>query len=158
MQKGDSNLQHKIDVAITAGSLLTLGILVTGAFSTESKDIIKHRARGQSELSGYNLMSKEAAHLNHSKDIHRRYDDPKNALYVTTFEHYVHHAMHQGKAGEIGLTENNNNFAVRDTLKRVYNWYAERGLELTPQMFENEYEIAYTRWNSFYSSLRYREG
>lgn len=84
------------------------------AFSPRSREEIKNRAGGKSELSGLSPQDghiMHAAHLNHDKN-RPDYDDPRNGMYLTVTEHYEQHVNAIGRAREIGLSEKANQWAV----------------------------------------------
>lgn len=88
------------------------------AFSMSTKRIIKHRARMAnperrlvSEVSGTNTYKMHAAHYNHRKD--ENYDNPDNGVLLTLPEHFYHHLSYRGKAELMGLTEEQNENAIK---------------------------------------------
>lgn len=72
------------------GATIALVELGTGAFSWATRQIIKQRAGGVSELSGTNGVPMHCSHIDHRRDI-PNYDDPENGLYVTIYEHLEQH-------------------------------------------------------------------
>jgi hypothetical protein len=97
------------------GRLLAVGILF--AFSKKTRDIIKKRANGRSELSGIKGTLMHAMHLDHTRD--EDYDDPDNGLYVTASEHLNFHKKHIGRASKIGLTESGNKWGISMLLEAL---------------------------------------
>lgn len=84
------------------------------AFSRRSREEIRTRAGGVSEWSGdgvHNGHTMHCAHLNHDR-TRPDYDNPQNGVYLTVTEHYEQHKGAIGRARELGLTEEGNNWAV----------------------------------------------
>lgn len=106
-------LQHSPEIA-------SLGLLVIGlAFSKKTRDEIKKRAGGVSEISGTNGTLMHAMHLNHTKD--ETYDSPERGLFVTILEHLNFHRQHIGDADSIGLTEDQNNWSISMLIRNITN-------------------------------------
>lgn len=98
---------------LVAGGIASLALTLS-AFSPSSREVIKNRAGGKSELSGLGTEDghiMHAAHLNHDK-TNPNYDDPRNGVYLTVTEHYQQHLDARGKAREIGLNEHANEWAI----------------------------------------------
>lgn len=88
--------------------------LSLGAFSLKSREEIKERAGGKSELSGLSPDDghfMHCAHLNHDRR-NPNYDDPRNGKYLTVTEHYEQHLDARGRARDIGLSEQGNDWAI----------------------------------------------
>lgn len=85
-------------------------------FSYYEREAIRERAGYASELSGRNDMPCEVSHRIHGVD------EIDKALNVLCSEHYAYHAMAQGRAHTIGLTEFQNNWAMDQILQRLNDW------------------------------------
>lgn len=104
-----------------------IGLVGIGmAFVPRVRAEVKRRANNRSELSGSNEEPLEVAHLNHARD--EDYQDPGNALLVTTTEHLAHHLIHRNRAEAIGLTEEGNEWAIGKLFERVFNFHRQRGI------------------------------
>jgi hypothetical protein len=133
---------------LLAGSLIGLATLTTSAFSINSKQKIWDRANSHSELSGENTVRMECNHMTHDK-ASPLYDDPRNGMLVTIAEHYSFHLMFRGRAGEIGLSENHNEYAIRECRYRLEQDGKDKGYFFQiPEIVE----LATQRWNYFLNS------
>jgi hypothetical protein len=83
-------------------------------FSGRSRDKAIARSGNRSEISGVEPgfgETLEVMHIDHTKDD--TYDHPSRSLVVTVLEHLIYHRTHRGRAGEIGLTEAENDGSIR---------------------------------------------
>ena len=92
------------------------------AFSKPARDEIFKRDGGKSVLSGSNVNI-EAAHIDHDK-TKAKYDSPSNGRLLTAVEHLIDHKT---RAGRNGLSENHNNWAIRQIQKKLFNKYHKDG-------------------------------
>jgi hypothetical protein len=90
------------------------------AFSKRSRDIIRRRAGGRSELSGRVDTEMHCSHINHNHN-RRDYDSPDNGLYLTVPEHLAYHLLAVCDARSIGLSESENSFAVNTLALHVHD-------------------------------------
>lgn len=104
-------------------------------FSKESRDRIVARAGGASELSGMQVDTMHAMHVDHTKD--EEYDNPGRGMLVTPMEHLAYHFLHKGRAHLIGLTEQDNELGLRVMSGSPSNTRLE------------EYNRAVTKWNQW---------
>lgn len=110
------------EVIKTSVDLSPLAIPILLAFSKKSAMAIGQRAGWKSEISGKSFWLGwvlHMAHLDHTKD--ETYDDPSRGICVTVEEHLQMHEEAQGHAEEIGLTEDQNTWAIR-MLKKTTIW------------------------------------
>jgi hypothetical protein len=87
------------------------------AFTTNTKQQIHDRAASQSELSGCNETPTpdnplECAHLDHDKSL-PEYNWPDMGVLCTDVEHYTYHLLFRLNPEEIGLTRNQNDWAIK---------------------------------------------
>lgn len=91
---------------------------------------IGQRAHWMSEVSGQSFFDGyvlHMAHLNHDK-TNPLYNDPSMGICVTVAEHLIQHQGAVGHAQDIGLTEAQNNYAIRQlaqTEQRTRKWHEE---------------------------------
>lgn len=114
MKERESSLFFYASIASILGAISLLG------FSGRVRDIIVGRAGNRSELSGVEPpegQSLDIMHLDHTKDD--TYDTPERGLAVTRMEHLIYHRVHKGRAHEIGLSEEDNNAAIKLLAWRV---------------------------------------
>lgn len=84
-------------------------------FSGDGLLEIKVRSKGRSELSGRTDRPLHCMHFDHTRG--EKYNKPESGIRVTVIEHLAYHIMYQDNAGEIGLKECQNDFAI-DMLNR----------------------------------------
>lgn len=82
------------------------------AFTGAVRDEIIGRAGNRSEISGVKPKNGalHAMHLNHTKD--ETYNTAERGIAATPKEHLIYHAVHRGRAENIGLTEEENESAI----------------------------------------------
>lgn len=149
---------EKKDIFLNILSGLVIGTLATASFSRSSRNDIWKRSRGLSELSGFSELPKECCHFNHSRN-YPLYDDTSNGLLTTVLEHYVFHRMFTGREREIGLNKHDNEFAIRETLGRFYDWMRTQRVSWTPVFMDKECEHIERRWNNYFAQkLHAKEG
>lgn len=142
-----------LKIILTIGSLIAPFFISFLAFSDKSRDKIKERAKYKSEITGRRDLPMECMHINHDKSK-GKYNDPKNGIYGTVIEHFLHHYIYQGQAHLIGLTETENDWAVQACHQRVLQASNRKGwgneelllrvqedLEITQKFYEKIYNV-----------------
>lgn len=101
----------------TLWSILGLGltlVFINSAFSKATARKIGTRAGWKSELSGKSFWDGFVLHMchkDHTKD--ETYDNPERGICLTVDEHQEMHEAAVGHAQDIGLSESQNNYAIR---------------------------------------------
>jgi hypothetical protein len=113
------------------GFVGTMGVaILTGfAFSRKTREAIRMRAGERCEVTGRSDWPLEDMHLDHNRHS-PDYDKKETGLRVILPVHAAHHESFRGRAHEIGLTESNNNFAVRSILARIWDFAFNRGMKV----------------------------
>lgn len=104
-------LKKVVDTAVVITSGVALYRLLFGAFGKKTRDEVIERAGGASELTGRTDRPLHASHINHNRES-EDYNNPDNGILLTDVEHLAYHINHVGHARDIGLGENQNNWAV----------------------------------------------
>ena len=112
-------MDKRVIDTLSAAGLACVGLM---AFPKKVRKEIVERAGGVSELSGRSDRPMEAGHLYHGVQ------EVDNGLLVTDQEHLAWHELFMGRAGEIGLTEDQNNWACRSVLQRCEDFDIPRGI------------------------------
>jgi hypothetical protein len=115
-------LRSAAEITLNTTALLLLFRLITSSFSYEVREQIRKRAGYRSELSGRDDEPLECAHWNHDK-TEQTYDDPDNGRLLLLSEHLQDHI---DRAGENGLSESDNNYAIRTLERKLRDFYDER--------------------------------
>lgn len=113
-------MRKEAEIALGIGAGLLIFESLTWSFSQFSRYSIKDRARRTqgrlvSELSGRWDMPLECAHFDHNK-LNPEYDHPSNGVLMTVDEHLLDHI---NRAGENGLTKDENDWAIKQLMIRV---------------------------------------
>lgn len=128
------------DILKTAGKIAITGALLQlagTAFSRPVRREIMRRANNSSEVSHRNDRPLEASHINHSREFRARnwqgrkveYNSDLNGLMMTDIEHQLYHEDFLGSSHLIGLTEDNNMWAIQSIGDRIRMFNEARGIE-----------------------------
>ena len=91
-----------------------------GRWGKDGKEIpIKKRKKS-------NVKFLEACHIYHGKSDSEIYLHPNTVIICTPLEHYVYHLFWVGRECIIGLTEEENNSAIKSTFFRAKEYFKER--------------------------------
>lgn len=116
--------KERLETLISGASFSLLALILLGSFSRRTRSEIKLRADyeceeckkvGKHKPSRFHAL--ECSHINHQRGP--KYDKPETGKLLCLPHHYVWHLMHEGRAHEIGLSENNNRFAVDSIWKKM---------------------------------------
>lgn len=109
--------KERLETLISSASTLLLALTLLSSFSRRTRSEIKQRAGYECEeckKAGKHKPSRfhelECSHINHQRGP--KYDKPETGTLLCKPHHYVWHLLHEGKAYEIGLSEENNEFAI----------------------------------------------
>lgn len=142
-----------IKIIVQIGALMSLFFLSSFAFSNNTKELIKKRAKFKSEISGRNDMEMHCIHIDHRRD--KYYNMAGNGFYGTILEHYAHHLMFRGKAHMIGLSESENEWSIGTLYNNLVKDYEKRGYDI--DNIDHDLDIALSQVECFISKL-YIEG
>jgi hypothetical protein len=118
---GPKSKQEWLKILVELGVPLTgLAVLLTGAFSSQTKSEIRGRARGVSELSGESVrgLPHHCCHTDH--DTHDpNYDDPYNGVYATIWEHRQLHIDSQRRGTIEGTSKLDNGLTIPGNMASI---------------------------------------
>lgn len=137
-----SLLEKTPKIAIEVAKITGVGLLTywlsNYAFSKSSQKEIKYRTNHKSEVShtsnyAYKKDRRsrpcEAAHINHDKK-NPHYDNPDLGMYLTDIEHWIFHKEFQEFPEAIGLSYEDNLFAIRALEERIYEFNREHNVSM----------------------------
>ncbi len=119
---------------LEVGLITATVIVAQGAFSWASRREIEGRAGSASELSGRFDRPLEASHNNHTRC--ESYDRPGNGRLVLDTEHFAYHLLYRDSALDIGLTETQNEWALKQIWNRIAGFSLTRSLSPDETMEE----------------------
>jgi hypothetical protein len=84
----------------------------------------------------------EASHIDHNKWDAEIYLSPDSIIICTPLEHYVYHLLFRNNPELIGLTREQNNYAIRQTWERALRYMQEEyGIEWSELSREEKEKI-----------------
>lgn len=104
------------EMLLPALSLFATFLLLTTAFSRNSRDKIHRRDNVCTECGAWDRL--ECSHLNHDKS-RKEYDDPENGVLLCSLCHYLFHLAYKEDPTPIGLSKNDNDWAIEEIWKRL---------------------------------------
>jgi hypothetical protein len=107
-------------LCLKIGIPIATAMLATGAFSPETKSVIRNRANGVSELSRDMVagLPHHCSHLDHDKR-NPDYDDPYNGVYATIWEHLQMHIDSERRGLVAGSSKLDNGMKPEDNKASV---------------------------------------
>jgi hypothetical protein len=118
-------------IASTAAIIGITGLIISEAsrlaFKTKTRKSIKSWARNRSEVSNENGRPLECSHVNHDRDS-GYYNNPINGMLLTDEEHWIQHTDFIGYARFIGLTEEENGWAIDELQIRIDDFNSQHNI------------------------------
>ena len=99
-----------------------------------------------------NVKFLEACHVYHGKNDLGMYLNPNTVIICTPLEHYVYHLFWVGRADIIGLTEEENNSAIKATFFRAKLYFKKRYGRKWEQLTYEEQQKIINRIKFYWSS------